>query len=180
MIGLRGERVRLVPPDRASQLENALGWMNDLEVSGTLELNLGVTRREEEAFFDRVEERRDDHFFWAILDETGRHIGFIELKGINWRQRCASGGLVIGERTAWGKGFASDAVRVRTQFAFEHLNMHRIEGHTTNPAMRRVYEKCGYTYEGTLRERFWRGGRWHDAVLYSILESDDRAVRGGD
>ena len=91
---------------------------------------------------------------------------------------------MIGERNAWGRGYASDAVRVRTRFAFEQLGLHRIEGHTINPAMRRVYEKCGYRHEGVARQKMWRDGKWFDADLFAILEDDhfaisDRVARRG-
>lgn len=170
--GWKGDRVRLVPPDRTVHLENALRWMNDREITATIEFNLGISRKQEEAFFDRIEGPSDSDFIWAMLDETERHIGFIGLHGINWRNRAATGGLVIGERSAWGQGYASDAVRVRTRFAFAQLGLHRINGHTFNPSMKRVYEKCGYRHEGTARQMFYRDGRWHDVEFYGILESD--------
>jgi RimJ/RimL family protein N-acetyltransferase len=174
VVGLRGERVRLVPPDRTMHLENALAWMNDPEITATLKLNLGVSRRQEELFFDTIETRRNGDFVWAIVDEKSRHIGFIGLHAINWRNRWATGGLVIGERSAWGKGYATDAVRVRTGFAFGELGLHRIEGHTMNPAMKRVFEKVGYQHEGVARRKFWREGRWHDADLYGVLAEEWR------
>jgi RimJ/RimL family protein N-acetyltransferase len=172
IIGLKGERVRLVPPDRTLHLENALFWLNDPDVTATLKLNLGVTRRQEELFFEQMETKRDTDIVWAIIAETDRHIGFIGLHAINWRNRWATGGLLIGDRSAWGRGYASDAVKVRTRFAFGELGLHRIEGHTMNPAMKRVYEKCGYQHEGVARRKFWRDGRWHDADLYAILGED--------
>ena len=46
-----------------------------------------------------------------------------------------------------------------------------------NPAMKRVYEKCGYQHEGVARRKFWRDGRWHDADLYAILAEDWRSLR---
>ena len=58
IVGLRGERVRLVPPDRTLHLENALVWLNDPEITATIKLNLGVSRRQEEIFFDSIETRR--------------------------------------------------------------------------------------------------------------------------
>jgi RimJ/RimL family protein N-acetyltransferase len=146
--------------------------MNDPEITATLEFNLGISRKQEEAFFDRIEGSNESEFVWAILDETERHIGFIALTAINWRNRAATGGLVIGDRTAWGCGYATDAVRGRTRFAFAQLGLHRINGHTFNPAMKRVYEKCGYRHEGTARQMFFRDGTWHDVALYGILESD--------
>jgi RimJ/RimL family protein N-acetyltransferase len=172
LVGLKGERVRLVPPDRTLHLENALVWLNDPDITATLKYSLGVTRRQEELFFEKIETQRDSDYTWAILDEQERHIGFIGLHAINWRNRWATGGLFIGERSAWGRGYASDAVRVRTGFAFGQLGLHRIEGHTMNPAMKRVYEKCGYRREGVARSKFWRDGRWHDADLFAILEAD--------
>jgi RimJ/RimL family protein N-acetyltransferase len=62
--------------------------------------------------------------------------------------------------------------QTRTRFAFEQLGLHRIEGHTLNPAMRRVYEKCGYHHEGTARKLRWRNGQWLDVERYAILEED--------
>jgi [ribosomal protein S5]-alanine N-acetyltransferase len=177
IVGLRGERVRLVPLDRTLHLENALRWMNDPEITASLDLNLGVTRRQEEAFFDRMEGPNDNDFVWAVLDDQEQHVGFIALHAIHWRHRSATGGLVLGERSAWGRGLATDAVRVRTRFAFDQVGLHRVEGHTINPAMARVYEKAGYRHEGTLREKVWRDGRWHDAEVYSILDRDYSAER---
>jgi RimJ/RimL family protein N-acetyltransferase len=172
--GWKGDRVRLIPPDRSLHLENALRWLNDPEVTRCIEFNLGVSRRQEEAFFDRIESPSDVEFTWAIHDEAERHIGFIAILAIDWRQRRCSGGLLIGDRSAWGRGYAGDAVRVRTRFAFARLGLHRIGGHTFNPAMRRVYEKCGYRHEGTARQMFWADGRWHDVASYGILEEDWR------
>ncbi len=177
VVGLKGESVRLVPSQASSHLENALRWMNDPEVTARLDLNLGVTRRQEEAYFEHIETRRENDLHWAILAEDGSHIGFIALHQIQWRARSGIGGLVIGERNAWGRGYASDAVRVRTRFAFEQLGLHRIEGHTINPAMRRVYEKCGYRHEGVARQKMWRDGNWFDADLFAILETDHFSFR---
>jgi RimJ/RimL family protein N-acetyltransferase len=153
-------------------LENALAWMNDPEITANLKHSLGATRRQEEIFFERIETLRDRDFTWAILDNQERHIGFIGLHEINWRHRWATGGLVLGDRSVWGRGYATDAVRVRTRFAFGELGLHRIEGHTMNPAMRRVYEKAGYRHEGVARGKFWRDGRWIDADLFAILADD--------
>jgi RimJ/RimL family protein N-acetyltransferase len=179
IIGLRGERIRLVPIDRTLHLENALRWMNDPAVIASLEMNLGITRRQEEAFFDRAEGPGDREIHWAIQDEGDRHVGFIGLNAIQWRHRSATGGLVLGESSSWGRGIATDAVRVRSRFVFETLGLHRLEGHTINPAMRRVYEKAGYSHEGTFREAVWRDGSWRDADAYSLLDRDYFAGKTG-
>jgi RimJ/RimL family protein N-acetyltransferase len=172
IVGLRGERVRLVPSDAEQHMENALRWFNDPEITQMLDIFWGVNRLQETAFFERMAAHSDSELHWALLNENDRHIGFIALHQIDWRARSASGGLIIGERGLWGLGYATDAVRTRTRFAFDQLGLHRIEGHTINPSMRRVYEKCGYHHEGTARKKRWRNGQWLDAELYAILEED--------
>jgi ribosomal-protein-alanine N-acetyltransferase len=178
VVGLKGDRVRLVPSEPSLHLDNALRWFNDPDVTRFVASVTGVTRRMEEEFFARMGATRDTDLHWAILAPDLGHIGFIGLHQINWPLRSATGGLLIGEPAAWGQGFATDAVNVRSRFAFDQLGLHRIEGHTINPAMRRVYEKCGYRPEGVAREKLWREGRWHDAHLYALLDSDFAAFSG--
>lgn len=173
IVGLRGEKVRLVPVDRASHFDNAVRWMNDPEVTRYLTLTAGVTIGMEEEWFQRVQ-KRDIEFVWAIQDERNRHIGFTGLHAIDWRQRRATSGIVIGDKEAWGRGYATDAMQVRTRFAFEVLNLHRIESEALaeNLASQRALEKTGYQREGVFRKRHWIDGAWHDTIRYAILDED--------
>ena len=94
MTGLKGEKVRLVPPDKHAHLENSLRWLNDPEVTHYLLMTIGVTRGMEEEWFDLDLERnalallveaaradRDDRAFLRLLlggvgqDDAGdRHL----------------------------------------------------------------------------------------------------------
>src|SRR5260221_13297712 len=121
ILGLRGERVRLVPIDRSLHFENALRWMNNHEVTANLEMNLGCTRRQEEAFFDRVEAPTDREVVWAIQDDKDQHVGFIALNAIHWRHRSATGVLVLGETLSCGRGIATYAVPDRSRYVFDTL-----------------------------------------------------------
>jgi ribosomal-protein-alanine N-acetyltransferase len=172
--GLRGDRVRLVPSEGSLHLENAIRWMNDPEITNMLDLNWGVSRRQELAFFERIEAGRDNEMHWALLNENDRHIGFIGLHQIDWQSRVATSGIVIGEKSLWGRGYATDAIRTKTRFVFDELGLHRIEGQTMGPnlAMRKVYKKCGYHHEGTARKKRWRNGQWLDVELFAILDED--------
>lgn len=178
-VGLRGERVRLVPVDRTLHFDNALRWMNDPEVTRYLNLSTGVTPGMEEEWIQKVQ-KRDNDFTWAIHDERNRHIGFTGIHGIDWRQRRATSGIVIGDKEAWGQGYATDVMRVRTKFAFETLNLHRIESEALadNQASQIALEKAGYKREGVFRKRFWVDGAWHDTIRYAILDEDYFAAGG--
>ena len=173
LVGLKGAKVRLVPPDKHAHLENSIRWLNDPEVTEYLLMTTGVTRGMEEEWFDRVQ-KRDTDFVWAILDDQDRHIGFTGIHRINWRLRLGGTSTVIGEKDAWRKGFGSDAMRVRTRFAFETMGLHRLESEARidNIASQRALEKAGYRREGIARKKLFIGGQWYDTVVYGILDED--------
>lgn len=173
VIGIAGPRIRLVPLDKDAHLENYVRWLNDPEVTRYLLRYLPLSRLEEEKFFERVAED-DASIIWAIQDEHNRHIGGTGLHNINWKERSAVSGIVIGEKDAWGQGYGTEVMQVRTKYAFEELGLHRIESEcfAENKASARCLEKAGYQREGVARKKYWREGRWHDAILWAILDED--------
>ena len=171
--GIPGERVRLVPLDRTLHLENYLIWLNDPEVTRWLKVVLPISRLGEEKWFERLARSRHD-IVWAVHDEHDRHIGGTGIHRIDWRNRNGLTGTVIGPKEVWGKGYGTDIMRARTCWAFEELGMHRLESSCLegNEASRRCLERIGYRQIGVARQRFWRGGRWRDLLLYEILDED--------
>ena len=45
---------------------------------------------------------------------------------IDWINRSAQVGIVIGSKPHWGKGYGTDAMRIVLRFAFEKMNLHRV------------------------------------------------------
>lgn len=180
IVGLRGERVRLVPLDRELHLENYVRWFNDPEVTRFLTNYLPISRIAEEAFFERLA-TATDQIVWAVHDEQDRHIGGTGLHGIDWRNRSATSGIVLGDKSTWGHGYGSEVMRVRTAWAFEELGLHRIDSmcHAENLGSARCLEKAGYRRIGTARKKWWRRGQWHDCILWEILDEDYFAAQAG-
>jgi len=75
-----------------------------------------------------------------------------------------------------GKGLMSAAVRVALNFAFESLNLHRVEAAClpSNEPSIRLLEKVGFTREGYARRYLCIDGRWQDHLLYGIIRDDPR------
>ena len=73
-----------------------------------------------------------------------------------------------------GRGAASAATRLVARFAIEQAHLNRVEIVVAvgNAASLRVAERAGAKREGILRDRLVARGRAHDAVMFSILESD--------
>lgn len=73
-----------------------------------------------------------------------------------------------------GLGYATEAVKLITRFAFEELKLHRVEAGVmpVNIASARVLEKAGFLREGTARKNVNINGRWEDHIAYAMLAED--------
>ncbi len=110
---------------------------------------------------------------WAIAFE-GERVGFTGIEGIDWIRRQGESYILIGEHRLYGRGIASEAVRLRTDFAFRELNLHRVYNWIVydNVGSRRANEKAGYAPQGRLRQAERFGGRLHDVWLGEVLRSE--------
>lgn len=72
------------------------------------------------------------------------------------------------------KGYASEAASAVIEFGFHKLGLNRIEGRymAENQASRHVMERCGMTYEGTLRQLMLVRGEYRDIGLCALLKRD--------
>jgi RimJ/RimL family protein N-acetyltransferase len=87
-------------------------------------------------------------------------------------QTMELGYLVAPE--ARGRGVATEALRLLTEWAFSSLDAMRIELliAVDNPASKRVAERCGYVREGVMRSLYVKPGVRGDTELWSRLASD--------
>ena len=71
----------------------------------------------------------------------------------------------------WGKGYATEAARACTAFAFEHFGLHKLVAvrDPANPASGKVLEKIGMTREGERRGHLKKDGVYLDTVEYGLL-----------
>jgi UDP-4-amino-4,6-dideoxy-N-acetyl-beta-L-altrosamine N-acetyltransferase len=172
---LHGRITRLRRIER-EDIPTFVRWFSDPEVREFLLLNRPISIAEEEQWFEAQLRSHDSEVF-AIETTDGVHIGNTGLHDINWLHRNAELGIVIGEKQHWGKGYGSDATRVLLRFAFDEMNLHRIQltVYEDNSRAIRAYEKCGFCQEGRLRDAIFRKGRYYDMLLMSILSDGFRS-----
>ena len=122
--------------------------------------------------FPVIGESKDD--VWWVIEADGKAIGATGIHGINWLDANGTTGIVIGEKAAWGKGYATEAMQIRTRYAFRELNLHKLvtEVDTENEASRKALERNGYRTVGVRREQTFRDGKWKDRWLGEIVRDD--------
>jgi diamine N-acetyltransferase len=175
---LKGKMIELRAVER-EDLPRYVAWFNDPDVMryfGTYEpMSLAQEERWYESQFDNPQVRN-----FAVYYQ-GEHVGGAGYAHLNWRDRSAEVGLLIGRKDLWDQGLGTDVLRTLVQFGFEQLNLHRIylRVYAENARGVHCYEKVGFRHEGRQREAVFRHGRWHDLINMSILEHEYRGAAGG-
>lgn len=114
---------------------------------------------------------------WAIVEQKDQKvIGSIGLHQDQHRRNDKSRmlGYVIA-KAYWGKGYATEAAQAVLRYAFTNLELELVSvmHFHFNLASKRVIEKCGFRYEGTLRQAIRLfDGCISDDVCYSLLRQE--------
>ena len=106
--------------------------------------------------------------------KTANPIGQTGFFRIDWVGRMTTFYIGISDKSNQGKGFGKETVKLMLEYAFDILNLHRVQLHvaTENIAAIKVYEQNGFLVEGLLREAMYGQGKYHDFHLMGILKKD--------
>ncbi|MBL8064231.1 MAG: GNAT family N-acetyltransferase [Chthonomonadaceae bacterium] len=166
--GWEGELVRLVPLDKDRHFDNCVKWVNDPDVTEWLLIgDFPLSRLSQSDWFEKAARATDTNVMFAIETLDGRHIGNSGVHQIDLRNGTCITGSMIGEKEVWGKGYGTDASRIRAHYCFHVLGLRvlysgYLEG---NERSRRMSEKNGYTECGRMPKKYWKRGQFRDEVL---------------
>ena len=86
---------------------------------------------------------------FVILETSSRKpIGSVYLRDIDYSQKTAEYGIFIGEDTAVGKGYGTNAAKLMLEIAFGELKLEKVylRVYMDNKAAIRCYEKVGFIH----------------------------------
>lgn len=122
---------------------------------------------------------QDKEGMLVIVDHAGEILGHIEFfPTVSYLDELELA-YQLYSRDHYGKGIATEAVRLLTGYLFDRKKHNRIRLiiHPDNAASKRVAEKCEYTCEGIMRGAWFHRGRSQDVEVYAIVCSDYYAAR---
>lgn len=115
-----------------------------------------------------------DYYRWAIvLKDSDKCIGQIAYFLVDTNNNFAEIEYCIGSDFQ-RRGFATEATKAVIEYGFSKINLHKVQicTKTINIPSQKVIEKCGFHYEGTLRDYFHMNGEYVGRLYYSILETE--------
>jgi RimJ/RimL family protein N-acetyltransferase len=170
-----GSRVRLTPLIQ-NDVPTLARWQGDSEYLRLLAAEPAFPKNEQQVGeWVREGQRGRDNFLLGIRTiQDDELIGFIELGEVLWTHRNSWVAIGIGERGYWGQGYGHEAMGLALDFAFNELNLHRVQltVYSYNERAIRMYEKLGFQREGVYREFLLRDGQRYDMLLYGLLSHE--------
>lgn len=174
---IRGEKVLI----RAIELEDAemlRAMMNDEDVEKMMwGFSFPVAQHQQKNWINNLP--NDNRVFRGIIEAEGQAVGEIILTDIDLRNGNAEVHIKLASQSVRGKGYGSDAVKSLLGYCFNELRLNCVYCRVKddNIASQKMFLKCGFIKEGTLRSRVYRNGKYHDFYEYSVLKSDFEGIK---
>jgi RimJ/RimL family protein N-acetyltransferase len=169
-MSILGKKVTLRAVER-EDLDLLHLWSNDPDTQAQLGgWNFPPSRTVQDQWFERIQTDRLNQRFAIVTEDLGL-IGTANLVDINWKDRNASHGLMLGDKDIRGKGYGVDIVMTVMRYAFEELGFERLDATIISynaPSIKLFTEKCGWVIEGRKENWYWRKNQYWDKIMLGI------------
>jgi len=112
----------------------------------------------------------------ALVAEAlaGEAIGFAVVSRERPNDRSVELSLMIGEPERWGQGYGTDLLQTLVANCFDAWRLHRVwvRSEASNERAHRLYARCGFQLEATLRDAAFLDGHFEDVLLFALLEHE--------
>ncbi len=169
-----GKRIYLRPIIR-EDIPAITRFINDQEVHQFLKVMRPMSEIDEMEWFESLAKKGGtDVLFAIVLEKTNEIIGVMGLHKINYRNGTATTGSFIGRKDLWSKGYGTEAKMIVLEYAFNTLNLRKINStvYDFNGRSKKCLEKCGYREEGVRKEQHYRNGRYCDDYMMAVFKDD--------
>ena len=177
---LTGKRVYLRPLAKEDSVY-LRKWSDDAEIRGLIGEVTSMSQADCEKFLEEVCADNSREWFVVVIKKNDRVIGEAGLLRMfpTWRTTDVS--VIIGEKEEWGKGYGTETILLLLDYAFRHLDFHRVAIGVVgfNERALRFWEKVGFRREGIQRDGYYYDDKYYDFVTMSILEDEFRELRAG-
>jgi len=154
-------------------------WMNTIDTTKHLGLPdylMPVSFEELEEYFKQNAYSSNNILFAVVEKSSDKFIGTVRVSHINWVSRVAVIGIMLGDVSKRGRGYAAEMTKLIVEYAFGVLNLNKLtaSGHSSNIASLKCFKKLGFKEEGIQRKQFFMDGKYYDLIHLGLLEKEFR------
>lgn len=134
--------------------EKYLSWMNDPEIVQFTESRWkSYTMDDLVNYVKGINNSKYDFMYGIYLNENNKYIGNIKIGNINPHHGFAELGIILGDKSEWGKGYATVAIKLAIQTAFDELGLNKLTAgaYENNVASIKALTKAGFTLCGVYK-----------------------------
>lgn len=152
-------------------------WLCDYDVMKTInriEYIMPIRFEEVKKYCESVINSKTD-IFLALYDKNdGSFTGTLRISKIDWHIRTADVGILIGDKSKWGKGIATDAIHTVCGYLFNILGMRKLTSGcmAINVGMIKVFKKLGFQQEGVFRGQDRFEGSYCDHIYFGCFKDE--------
>jgi len=156
-------------------VESLYQWKNDAGIASMLGgFTTGYAFADLVRWVEHHRSAADEAFFMIARKADNRAIGHVALYRLDHRLGIGEFAILLGDRSAWGKGLGRAATRWMCEYGFQQLNLRRITLSVlaTNERAHRLYTSLGFVEEGRLRQAQLKNGAFVDVILMAAFREE--------
>ena len=169
---IESKRLLLRPVELTDVKEQYQAGMNDPAVMKYTESRFQTHSLEQiRQYVASVQADPSSRFFAIIEHESGKHIGNIKIGHIHPVHRHADVGIILGDKTCWGKGYAAESLRLVAGYARQSLQLHKLMAgiYANNIGSIQAFLKAGFVAEGRFACHWFCDGEYVDGLQMGLL-----------
>ncbi|WOD18682.1 UDP-4-amino-4,6-dideoxy-N-acetyl-beta-L-altrosamine N-acetyltransferase [Paraburkholderia kirstenboschensis] len=170
---LKSNRIKLRAIEEGD-LPLIASWRSDPQVYEYFYEFLPISSRQQKNWFEK-QLQDSSEINLVVSNLSGIAIGTVSIYHIDRRNRKAEWGrLIIGDPAARSGGIGAEIEALILQYSFEHLNLHKLycEVLVENEKVISLHKKFGFREEGILRDHAFKAGKYADAIILAMLDSE--------
>jgi RimJ/RimL family protein N-acetyltransferase len=155
-VTLRGNRIELSQVRIQDATDQYLSWLNDVEVNKFLETRwISQTLETVISHIKKVSSSPTELLLKIVVAAEEMHIGNIKIGPIDVNNKSAELSYLIGEKSFWGQGYATEAINLCVDYCFGTLGLYKIQAgcFDSNIGSQKALLKSGFELEGRFRKR---------------------------
>lgn len=158
-------------------LPQHVAFLNDPEVSQFLRTRPPITLAHQTTWLKKMQQDPSSKVFAVFAKEAGdtfKFVGVIDFHHMDPITQETSSGTVIGEKTYWKKGIATEARVLQLHYGFSKLGIEWARSRTIAPniASQRLLEGIGYQLVETKPGARIVDGVPQDELIYKLTKAD--------